>query len=518
MSPLKFNSLLVGIIIALVVAMTSSAMALDGMRLWKPYSPESFGGGRRSNDGMYASLSAVYWTISAPDGGYIGATTASGKEDTRWAFSALGNIEQTNSLKINMMGSGSSIGTRLEVGNRRGHHGWQLGVYGLPSQSQSISANNISMAIRDEGNYNIEPFLWELSPANLPDDQVWSVDGRRISVWDRAANALHTPTHTTNSIWQHVQLFNGGLEPIEGIGYLWGMSRLQVSMGKDAEDRTIVGEFVYFYPLPVLFGNAKVTNAAKHSSFELMYTYRPHPFSWGSMELLAGARYWELDDRFGFYGSNNPIESTSTNPTIDDTSGGDEDSGGTSGTTSTTTGFNRVSILSDMNVNARGINRIVGPQIGIKLSRQNSRWTFGLEGRFTAGINSQSISTEGYIASAYDQLDIINLGPFDYDADFPTDQSPIGLKNGPASFGHKKNKVYFSPVLDLRLGADWQWTEAVSFFGAFDTMFADNIVRGSRVTDYVVRSNPVTIFGVRGNDHNTSVLTYGVECGIRVRR
>jgi hypothetical protein len=71
--------------------------------------------------------------------------------------------------------------------------------------------------------------------------------------------------------------------------------------------------------------------------------------------------------------------------------------------------------------------------------------------------------------------------------------------------------------VEFRLSADWQWTEAVSFFGAADAMFAGNIARGVRVTDYVVHSDG-TIFGIRGNDRNASVTVFGVEGGIKVTR
>jgi hypothetical protein len=178
-----------------------------------------------------------------------------------------------------------------------------------------------------------------------------------------------------------------------------------------------------------------------------------------------------------------------------------------------------------MSIEARGLNRIVGPQFGLKLARQNARWTFGVEGRFMAGINTQSLKTTGYIASGYDynanynyeDVDVSGFEEYHLTDIGMTAWVPIGVQNGNTNFGHKQTKTYFSPVLELRLNADWQWTEAVSIFGSFDTMFADNIARGVRITDYVVSSDG-TIFGIRGNDHNTSVLTYGIEAGIKVKR
>jgi hypothetical protein len=160
-----------------------------------------------------------------------------------------------------------------------------------------------------------------------------------------------------------------------------------------------------------------------------------------------------------------------------------------------------------MTVNAKGLNHVFGPQVGIKVNRQNARWTFGAEGRLTAGINSQTVKTQGLLTPRNNYPDGTDGGMW----------GPIGLGNSNASYGHKQNKTYFSPIGESRLSADWQWTEAVSFFGAIDGMFADNIARGYRVTDYVVRSDG-TIFGIRGNDRNTNVVLYGAEAGIKIRR
>ena len=137
-----------------------------------------------------------------------------------------------------------------------------------------------------------------------------------------------------------------------------------------------------------------------------------------------------------------------------------------------------------------------------------------------AGINAQTVSTRGRIASNYD-IDGFNtprVGPTGHDDDASRPRwMPVGLQYGNQNFGHKKTKAYFSPVAEFRLSTDWQWTEAVSIFGAIDAMWADNIARGVRVTDYVVHSDG-TIFGIRGKDRNTSVAVYGVEAGVKLRR
>ena len=526
MSSLKLNSLLTSVFLAMFIAMGGSAMAQDGLRLWKPYNPESFGGGRRSNDGVYGSISGIYWSFSTPEGGYIGATTASGSDETRWVYSGygLGKVyAQTNSVKINMMSPTTTLGTRFEVGNRRGHHGWLVSGYGLPSQTHRMTVHNASMAIRDEGNLTFQPsafsegFFGGMELARL------------IFVWDSAHNSLFDPTAPANSRyypfadWQMVDNLSGP-STISGIGYLWGYFPHRLSSDGDIPEAV-------FAPLPIWFANADIITRTTHMSAELMYTYRAHPFTWGSMELLAGARYWDFDDKFGFLGSGPRGTSRNIN-TVDEDSNtnnannaNNANNNNNNNNTNNATGNNNdtygpLSVLADMTVNAKGINRVFGPQVGMKLSRQNARWTFGAEGRFMAGINTQSLTTEGYIATNYDfsASNAETLGPSGHDVDAYTAKwVPVGLQYGNTNFGHKQNKTYFSPILELRLSADWQWTEAVSFFGAFDSMYAGNIARGVRITDYVVHSDG-TIFGIRGDNHNTDVIVYGFEVGIKVRR
>ncbi|MCL2006076.1 MAG: BBP7 family outer membrane beta-barrel protein [Planctomycetaceae bacterium] len=505
MSPSKINNILTGICVAiLMIAVSGSAAAQDGLRLWKPYNPESFGGGRRVNDGVYSSVSGIYWTISAPKGGYVGSTTARGTEETRWVYDGRKTFEQTNSVKINMLESKTSLGSRFEVGNRRGHHGWLVTGYGLYSQSRSMDVQNITLTIRDEGNISFQPFVLSHPGAN---GAIWGglEIADHIFLWDRNNNSLYDPTAPPNSLyypfanWQH---FDGNSYPqtIGGVGYLWGF----FVHGFDLEG-TGVQHVAVLAPLPIWFKDVNVNVKSTHRSAELMYTYRPRPFVWGSMELLAGVRYWDFEDEFGFLGQ-----------------GPGDPAGGAVGN-NVNPEFGPISILSDMIVDAKANNRVVGPQVGMKLARHNARWSFGAEGRFTGGINAQMLKTQGYIATNYDyntNYAGYTYGPFDHEGTVNTEIPiwvPVGLQYNNTNFGHKKSNTYFSPIVDFRLTADWQWTSAVSFFGAAEAMYAGNIARGVRVTDYVVRSDG-TIFGIRGDDRNETVAVYGVEVGVKVHR
>jgi len=490
MSPSKLNSLLTRVFVAMCfvamyIAVSGSVMAQDGLRLWKPYDPQLFSGGRRSNDGMYSSLSGIYWSISAPKGGYIGATTTNGEDDTRMVVNLSAPNEttwraQTNSLKINMMNSTETLGVRFEVGNRRGHHGWLVSGYGLPSQSHMMSTSNVSMAIRDEGRFAYYDsvadstkqdagYLWKVITSGTAVELQWRAVGVSHGLPGEAGWAMEMAEDDSELI---------PTLPDTPAGYRYYEI---VPAGKayfvPVVDTT-TGAGV-FGPSPVVFDTFNVRVRSQHQSVEAMYTYRAHPFTWGSMELLAGARYWDFEDKFWLNGTNNRYAAG-----ISTVIGGG------------------IRAFRQMSVDAKAQNRVVGPQVGMKLSRQNTRWTFGAEGRLTAGINPQRVKTSGRLLP-FDQL---------------SSQTILGARYAATDFAHSQTKTYFSPIAEFRLSAEWQWTSAVSFFGAADAMWAGNIARGVRVTDYVVHSTDGAIFGIRGNDRNTSIAVYGVEAGIKVNR
>ena len=507
-----------GVLLAILLATTGSAMALEGARFWKPYQPEEFGGKRRGRDGLYASLEAIYWTISAPKGAYIGATTADGQNETRDYYTGSAIRQQTNSMNASNFETEFKMGTRVEVGNRRGHHGWHFSGFGLPSSGSTITSENVNFVIRDEGDITLRSS--DLATGSGFYDAP-------VTVWDPSqpfGQQLDNPDY----------MFLDPNTTISGLGMLYGWFPIHyhTPSGIIFTEGTIA-------PVPITFHTMDVTNRTENWGIELSYTYRTHPFKWGGLELMAGARFWEFDDHFNIYGSG-PL--SQTREEIDDNSI----------TTESlipypnVNNLGPVSILSTLNVEARGLNRVIGPQIGAKFQRQNGRWSLGTEIRFMAGINNQSMRTQGYLGKhlAYN----VDMGYFsswgegnvDDDGDDETggggsypwlhtdttvyDQMvqqgiypwlPIGLTGTGNYYNHKMNKTYFTPIVEWRLDADWQWTDAVSINVGFNTTFADNIARAYRITDYKISNTEV--FGIRSS-RNTSVLIYGVTFGLKVKR
>lgn len=508
-------------------------MALEGARLWKPYQEEEFGGKRRDRDGVYASLEAIYWTVSAPKGAYVGATTPDGKNETRAYYTGSAIREQSNSMSANNFDSEFKMGTRVEVGNRHGHHGWHFSGFGLPSTGSTVSAENVNFVIRDEGDITLKPI-------DILDG--FGYHGGPVTVWDpSAANGYQLENKALTNL--------NATSTIHNVGMLWGWFPIHHDGPPLTYDQSVLA------PVPITFHTMDVTNRTENWGIELSYTYRTHPFKWGGLELMAGARYWEFDDHFNIYGGG-PMAQVREG--FGSSSSGSSSSGSSEYVTEylypasgNVNELGPVSLLSSLSVEARGLNRVIGPQIGAKFKRQNGRWTIGSEIRFMAGVNNQSMRTQGYLGKnlafnldmgyysnfSLEEVEDSGSGSGSGNTDledyvYPgghTDATildqmwqqgvypwlPVGMTGNGNYYNHKLNKTYFTPIVEWRIDADWKWTDAVSFNVGFNTTFADNIARAYRITDYKISNTEV--FGIRGS-RNTSVLVYGVTFGLKMKR
>ena len=500
------KALLVGTLLVIALAFACTAFA-EGMRPFRPLQPEEFGGQRRDRDGVYGSVEGFAATITMPTGNYIGRVLSSGKNDVRWAYNGSKEYLQTNTMSASMFQNEFSMGTRVEIGNRQGHHGWLFSGYGVPQQTSSYSANNVSMVIGDPENIMMYPS--EGAGFGSVTNAGFGI-AEEFRIWNK--NAAPGTSHLQGEpVIVNFDTF------FSNLGYFWGFFPNHVHTPAG-----IVWDFATLAPLPITFNHATITNRVENSSLELMYSYRAHPFRWGSAEFFAGGRYWDLTEKFGFVGRG---------PWYTYEDGVSE---------SVLTGqqnvneYGPVSVLAKMDVNARVNNRVIGPQIGAKVYRKNARWTFGMEGRFMAGINSQSILTKGNMASHLGWN--VDMGTINEDGTISGVGGahgdtviveganwqqiypwiPFGPLNNTTTFHHRGHRTVFAPIVELRFDAEWQWTDAVSVNFGFTTMFADGVGRAVRVTDYKV-DELGNIFGIRKNI-NDQLMVYGVNFGVKVTR
>lgn len=256
--------------------------------------------------------------------------------------------------------------------------------------------------------------------------------------------------------------------------------------------------------LPVKFDDVLVTSRVKTWGTELNYVYRGHagPHA-GIFELLLGARYFELQDRFTVNGYGDPFLREAT------TDGG---GGTTDGTTTLGTPLGPGSILADSVWWATAQNRVIGPQIGLHWFRKNERWTWEAEGRFFAGLNVQGLKQGASLGS---QLNEQNFSP-------PAEDGGNGmilfqpLNMTRTTAFHSASANEWSPGVELRLGLTYQLTRAFDVRVGWSGFWIDGIARSADLIDYSL--NDTQIMGIDMKDNRQSVFMHGLTFGFDINR
>lgn len=210
---------------------------------------------------------------------------------------------------------------------------------------------------------------------------------------------------------------------------------------------------------PVLFDNVYINNNLRTYGVEVDYMWRlkqrPHGGYW---ELLAGARFFHLDDRFEFRGIG---------------------------------GF-----LDDSYVYTDAVNNIVGPQLGARWWKQHRRFRFSTEARFIFAYNFQAI---------------------DFKSDLGTNAVPFIL-NGPANFqpvgaSSTRHEVEFCPIVDLRIALAFQVTKGFALNVGWSGLFFDATARASNNIDWTLPS-----MGILLDENTDNLLMQGLTLGFEFNR
>ena len=156
--------------------------------------------------------------------------------------------------------------------------------------------------------------------------------------------------------------------------------------------------------------------------------------------------------------------------------------------------------MADSYWRQEGKNRIVGPQIGARWFKKYGRWTVSTEGRFLAGYNSQSSVQFGQFGSELDPPGGIG--------------EPLAL--GPTGFFNRLNQNEFSPVVELRVGLDWQITRSVSLGAGWTGIWMDGIARASNMFNYEFGTS--STMGILGENNRQDVFMNGANFRIVINR
>ena len=191
--------------------------------------------------------------------------------------------------------------------------------------------------------------------------------------------------------------------------------------------------------------------------------------------MFLGVRYLEFNDHFGFTSGDNPAGVAPNTPAS--------------------------SYLAESNWTTEADNHIIGPEIGTRYFKKQGRWMFDAESRFAAGINCQNFHQ------------YVDMGP-ELNPQ-PNHPSPpfVPLSLPPTTTTNSAYETVFSPVVELRLEARYQFTQAISFHAGWTGMFVDNVARASSVTFYQIPN-----LGIDTTQNKETFFVNGVTIGFDINR
>ena len=150
------------------------------------------------------------------------------------------------------------------------------------------------------------------------------------------------------------------------------------------------------------------------------------------------------------------------------------------------------------------VNRIAGPQIGLRWFKPFGRFALSSEGRFTAGINSQVVHQSGVLGST-----LVSDAPITVDTpDIPKLMRATGFNNS-------ENFTEFSPLVEFRIEAHVEITRLISLKAGWNAIWVNGIARAADMVEYRVPDMGITT-ALGGNRQD--VFMHGLNLGIELNR
>ncbi len=216
--------------------------------------------------------------------------------------------------------------------------------------------------------------------------------------------------------------------------------------------------------LGVVYDDVTILNQTNVSGVQLSAIRRKTPLHYGAVaEMTFGARFLQVDDRFNFQG--------------------------------------RGSVLADTVVNNMSLNRIVGPEFGIRIAKQSRRWSTVISGRFMAGANFMSARQIGVIGDHLTTSGASNAGL--------TPGLPIGF--GGDEFVNTLRTQRFSPTGEIRVQGMFNITRAIKIQAAWEGTVVGGITRGANTNEWTLPSMGLL-------NRSEDIFMHGVSFGFLVNR
>jgi hypothetical protein len=260
---------------------------------------------------------------------------------------------------------------------------------------------------------------------------------------------------------------NGNVVRINPIAPVPGIQSIPAFEGLETVPVIFSDPFGYLTGIPVgggdptrigvLFDDMSVTTRMEVDSVELMAIRRKRRLHNGcDVDVFAGARFLNLDERFIVVA--------------------------------------RGGALADSDWQNRVKNRIVGPQIGFRTSRQRHRWSTSFEGRFLAGANFMSIRQNGTLGSH-----------------LATGFMGIPFAWGGTTFFNRLGDELFAPVGEFEFDLGFQVTKTVALTAGWKALVMGGINRASNTVVYELPTMGIA-------KQEDVAVAHGFSLGVEINR
>lgn len=519
LNKLTLTTIVVAVILmGLGYCSTASAQISDA-QIWDVQTPNNYSGGVRSNDGFFFGAEGLYWALPSPKSSVVGNEAVEGENAFNVGWTVRNNSTVYYIKKDTSDDEDEDEEDDEEDDNEEGGNNGELNIGGGSDTSVSDLIKDGYDKVTDKEfldymadtygpmgmNYKTQGNSWN---TNLLDTKFHV--GQRYTFgfmsghngWECSVFTIDGTTDMGgNAIQLGLQDLNNNMDGL-GSNYLAG-TITGVKREENWEDctQTENGDLKVDRML-VEFDSARMWNDINTWGVELNYLRRAHATRVGMFELGLGVRYMKWNEEFGFWGGS-------------DRSGNGE--------------IYAPNFLDDTSIETEADNNMVGPQLGLKWSRQTGRFGMEVLAKFTAAYNAQQVSNEaligsnGYANGIYGSEGIYGDIYVADDENSETAQkwqqyvqTGIGAKG--ASGYSKESFDVFTPIFELGVKFNFDLTSKVKFSLGWSGIYAGNIARPAGMTDYTLDYSTQRVMGLNSENHKSDVFMHGFVFGLTLNR
>jgi hypothetical protein len=302
-----------------------------------------------------------------------------------------------------------------------------------------------------------------------PEGPYFTMDYLRMSIQQPSPTSIGDPGSSLSTVeydskWQDGSRFELGNRVGKYGNRGWMVGGYTMSQDQDIEAGGASVVFTGVAAIPV-YDFLDARNEVKSYGLEVNRSWRPIP---GDRPFSPVCEYF-LGLRYAYFADDYNVQ-------------GDRDGAG---------GF-------DDFWNTKSENSLFGPQVGMRISKQNGPWTFAFDGRAFAAYNWRSISQQYNL----DQATISTIAP--------------GLTTGNLGGNAEIDSDDFAPMGEIRFDISYLLTRRVKARFGYTGYYFTNLARAPSMVTYLPPTALSNAFGIDMTQDSQNVWAQGIHMGIEI--